>query len=86
MRSKVSQVGVVIALSACLIACESPARVKPWRHAPDPVDEAAREPRSPVLAAIDNGEAIRGRRAHTLRVHVDAEPRSLNPIDRKSVV
>ena len=61
-------------------ACDSPARVKPWRHAPDPADEASRAPRSAALAHDEAGVAIRGERAHTLRVHVDAEVRALNPL------
>jgi peptide/nickel transport system substrate-binding protein len=74
-----------LSVAVALAACDSPARVKPWRHAPDPVEEAAREPRSPALAHDETGEVIRGRRAHTLRVHVDAEPRSLNPMIAPSV-
>jgi peptide/nickel transport system substrate-binding protein len=73
--------GVLLAVASC----ESPARVKPWRHAPDPLEEAAREPRSKALAEDISGEAIRAERAHTLRIHVDAEPRLLNPMIAPSV-
>jgi peptide/nickel transport system substrate-binding protein len=85
MRPKVSQVAVVIALGAALSACESPARVKPWRHAPDPTAEAAREPGSRVLAE-DGGEgAVFAARSHTLRIHMDADPGRLTPIVSPSV-
>src|SRR5262245_51216368 len=63
-----------------LAACEPPARVKPWGHAPDPLEEASHEPRSPALARDEVGAAVRSRRDHTLRIHVDAEPRQLNPM------
>src|SRR5262245_59518336 len=71
-----------VALAAAIAsgACDSPARVKPWRHAPDPADEASRAPRSAALAQDEAGVAIRGQRAHTLRIHVDAEVRALNPL------
>lgn len=80
MRPEVSQVGVVIALSASLIACESPARVKPWRHAPDPTAEAARAPGSPVLTDDTVEAAVFAARPHTLRIHMDADPGRLTPI------
>src|SRR6185436_2504608 len=52
MVTRGSQVGAVlvaVSSAALMIACDSPARVKPWRHAPDPTTEAARAPASPVL-------------------------------------
>jgi len=81
MVTKVTQVLVLIAL----VACESPARVKPWRHAPDPTAEAARAPGSPALADLTNGAEVRAARGHTLRIHVDAEPGRLNPLVAPSV-
>jgi len=81
MVTKVTQVLVLIALAAC----ESPARVKPWRHAPDPTAEAARAPGSPALADISNEAEVRAARGHTLRIHVDAEPGRLNPLVAPSV-
>ena len=81
MVTKVTQVLVLIALAAC----ESPARVKPWRHAPDPTTEAARAPGSPALADISNEAEVRAARGHTLRIHVDAEPGRLNPLVAPSV-
>jgi peptide/nickel transport system substrate-binding protein len=69
---------------AAIAGCESPARVKPWRHAPDPLDEATRAPRSPVLAA-DTASAVIAERDHTLRIAMDAEPRSLNPLIAPSI-
>jgi peptide/nickel transport system substrate-binding protein len=71
-------VAVVAVLSAW--GCDSPARVKPWRHAPDPTGEAAREPSSPVLSEPSGEQEIHAARAHTLRVHVDAEPGRLTAI------
>ncbi len=85
MGPEVSQVGVVIALSASLIACESPARVKPWRHAPDPTAEAARAPGSPVLTDDTVEAAVFAARPHTLRIHMDADPGRLTPIVDPSV-
>ncbi|MBA3395039.1 MAG: hypothetical protein H0T89_20500 [Deltaproteobacteria bacterium] len=61
-------------------ACESPARVKPWRHAPDPTAEAARAPGSPALADVSTGAVIRAARDHTLRIQLDADPGRLNPL------
>jgi len=80
MRPKASQVGVVIALIAVLTGCESPARVKPWRHAPDPTAEAARAPGSPVLTEDTTEAAVFAARPHTLRIHMDADPGRLSPV------
>jgi peptide/nickel transport system substrate-binding protein len=70
---------------AVLAGCDSPARVKPWRHAPDPTAEAAAEPSSPVLADAGNTAEVRANRSHTLRIHLDAEPGRLNPLVAPSV-
>ena len=70
----------VVVLAGILAACESPARVKPWRHAPDPTAEAAHAPPSPVLAEGGGEPDVRAARGHTLRVHLDAEPGRLNPL------
>ncbi len=61
-------------------ACDAPARVKPWRHAPDPTTEAATQPRSPALANATGDAEVRAARGHTLRIHVDADPGRLNPL------
>lgn len=71
-----------VALLAGLVAaagCDSPARVKPWRHAPDPTSEAEHTPGSPALAdpGEPDGHAARG---HTVRIHVEAEPGRLTPL------
>jgi peptide/nickel transport system substrate-binding protein len=78
---------VAIALGVHLLgACDAPARVKPWRHAPDPTREAASAPGSPVLASSEVSEPdLRAARAHTLRVHVDAEPGRLTPLVNPSL-
>ena len=83
MVTRASQVVAVGAL-VLLTGCDSPARSKPWRHAPDPTDEAAHAPRSPVL---DDGSAspVHVARGHALRIHVDAEPGRLSPILAPSV-
>jgi peptide/nickel transport system substrate-binding protein len=60
--------------------CESPARVKPWRHASDPIALAARAPESPALAADPQVTAVHANRDHTLRIAMDSEPRGLNPL------
>jgi peptide/nickel transport system substrate-binding protein len=62
------------------LGCDAPARVKPWRHAPDPTSEAASAPRSPALAEASGEQDVHAARAHTLRIHVDAEPGRLTPL------
>ena len=79
MVTRASQVAVLVAAVA-LWACESPARVKPWRHAPDPIAEAAKAPSSPALADVSAESEVRLARGHTLRIHVDVEPGRLNPL------
>ena len=75
-----------VALGAALLgACDAPARVKPWRHAPDPAAEAAGVPGSRVLAEVPHDAPGAGDRDHTLRIHVDAEPGRLNPLVQPSV-
>jgi peptide/nickel transport system substrate-binding protein len=80
MVTRVTQVAVLTAVFAGGLACDSPARVKPWRHAPDPTAEAERAPSSPVLADVSSAAEVRAARGHTLRIHVDAEPGRLNPL------
>lgn len=76
------QVALVVAMLT--MACDSPARVKPWRHAPDPTTEAQAQPRSKVLGELGElgpTEAeVHAQRPHTLRIAVDAEPGRLTPI------
>ncbi|HWU88167.1 MAG TPA: ABC transporter substrate-binding protein [Kofleriaceae bacterium] len=69
-----------VALLTLLVGCDSPARVKPWRHAPDPTAEAANAPGSPALADRAAEAEERAGRGHTLRIHVDADPGRLNPL------
>lgn len=71
---------MLVAAVVAAAACESPARVKPWRHAPDPTTEADRAPGSPALADVSSGGEVRAARAHTLRIQLDAEPGRLHPI------
>ncbi|MFT3691729.1 MAG: ABC transporter substrate-binding protein [Kofleriaceae bacterium] len=63
--------------------------MKPWRHAPDPTEEAKAQPRSNVLgqlAEMGPTEAdIHAQRPHTLRIAVDAEPGRLTPIVEPSL-
>jgi peptide/nickel transport system substrate-binding protein len=66
-------------------ACDAPARVKPWRHAPDPTDEAAHAPGSPLLAEQPSGVEVHAARAHTLRVHLDSEPGRLTALVQPSL-
>src|SRR5258708_9496171 len=83
MVTRVSQVTLVVGILAGLglAGCDSPARVKPWRHAPDPTTEPGNHvPSSPALADMSANAELRAARAHTLRVHVDAEPGRLNPL------
>lgn len=58
----------------------TPARAKPWRHAPDPLAVAENVPRSAALVKQEDDLAVRARRSHTLRIYMDAEPRSLHPL------
>ncbi|HEX4455237.1 MAG TPA: ABC transporter substrate-binding protein [Kofleriaceae bacterium] len=83
------QVALVGAIAAIAIGtgCDSPARVKPWRHAPDPTAEAKSEPASQVLSNLagqSDGD-LRANRPHTLRIDVDAEPGRLTPLVEPSV-
>jgi ABC-type transport system substrate-binding protein len=92
MRLTVPQVGgtavvqlvTAIALVLAGAACDSPARVKPWRHAPDPAAEAAAAPRSAALDAPTDADT-RAAREHTMRIQVDAEPGRLTPLVSPSV-
>ncbi|HTR52276.1 MAG TPA: ABC transporter substrate-binding protein [Kofleriaceae bacterium] len=79
MLSWAPQVAAAAALAA-LGACDSPARVKPWRHAPDPTAVADQAPTSPALTEEPSESEVRAARDHTLRIHVDAEPGRLSPI------
>jgi ABC-type transport system substrate-binding protein len=75
---------VVVALAVA--ACDgAPPRVKPWRHAPDPLVIAERSPRSAALGKRQDDRQVRERRGHTLRIHVDAAPRTLHPLTAPSV-
>ncbi|MBA2543632.1 MAG: hypothetical protein H0V17_28580 [Deltaproteobacteria bacterium] len=81
MLTKGPQVGGFFGLLvAGLVGCESPARVKPWRHAPDPIAEAANAPGSPALADVSAESEVRAARGHTLRIQLDAEPGRLSPL------
>lgn len=80
MAGTASQVAALVAAAVGIAGCDSPARVKPWRHAPDPTSEAARAPGSSALADISGEQDVHAARAHTLRVHVDAEPGRLTPL------
>jgi peptide/nickel transport system substrate-binding protein len=77
---QVAALGALVAAAALLVGCDSPARVKPWRHAPDPTSEAARVPGSPALVDASGEQEVHAARAHTLRIHVDAEPGRLTPL------
>jgi peptide/nickel transport system substrate-binding protein len=86
MVKRAPQVTAVVAL-AMLAGCDSPARVKPWRHAPDPTAEAQAQPASPVLANLAEASEseIHANRPHTLRIDVDAEPGRLTPLIEPSL-
>lgn len=75
---------MVLTLAAA--ACEgAPARSKPWRHAPDPALLAESQPSSDMVTGEAERVAARQRRAHTLRIHMDQEPRHLNPMVAPSI-
>jgi peptide/nickel transport system substrate-binding protein len=77
---QVAALAVVAVLLAGMVGgCDSPARVKPWRHAPDPTAEAANVPSSPALSG-GSAASVRAARDHTLRVHLDGDPGRLNPL------
>jgi peptide/nickel transport system substrate-binding protein len=73
-------VATLAVVGSLTLGCDASARVKPWRHAPDPTTEAAHAPGSPVLADASGEPDIHTSRAHTLRVHLDAEPGRLTPL------
>ncbi len=79
MVTNASQVAVLASV-LLICACDSPARVKPWRHAPDPIAEAAHAPGSPALADVSSEAEVRAARGHTLRIQLDVEPGRLNPL------
>ncbi|TMQ27021.1 MAG: hypothetical protein E6J90_03365 [Deltaproteobacteria bacterium] len=80
MVGRASQAAVLSALvAAAVAACDSPARVRPWRHAPDPASEAEHVPGSRALEAPGEPD-VHAARSHTLRIHVDAEPGRLTPL------
>jgi len=84
--SPTSQAKRLAVVVTALVACDgAPPRVKPWRHAPDPLALAERAPRSAALAKDDDDHAVRERRSHTLRISLDAEPRGLHPLLSPSV-
>jgi ABC-type transport system substrate-binding protein len=78
--SQVTVQAVLVATIVALVSCDPPARVKPWRHAPDPTSEAAYTPGSSVLVDASGEHELHAARAHTVRVHVDVEPGRLTPI------
>lgn len=72
----------VVVVAAVLAACEAPARVKPWRHAADPLDQGQVAPASKMLLELQAAAAgadAGATRTHTLRIHVDADPGRLAP-------
>jgi len=87
MLTRAPQVGVLVGVLGVvgLAGCESPARVKPWRHAPDPTSEAGNVPGSPALADASSESEVRAARGHTLRIHLDAEPGRLSPLLSPSI-
>ncbi len=84
MLTWASQVVVIAAFSQICGGCDSPARVKPWRHAPDPMAEAAHAPRSPALGDGTAASEVRAARGHTLRIQLDSDPGRLDPLVRPS--
>jgi peptide/nickel transport system substrate-binding protein len=64
--------------------CSAP-RGKPWRHEPDTEQLAQAEPRSAALARDEEVSDVLAARDHTLRVHMESEPRALNPLVAPSV-
>jgi peptide/nickel transport system substrate-binding protein len=75
-----------VAALLALVACDSPARVKPWRHAPDPEAQADLASGSPsVLADTPSETELHAARGHTLRIHVDADPGRLTALVQPSV-
>jgi peptide/nickel transport system substrate-binding protein len=81
-RGALLAIALLLSIPGC--DCTGP-RGKPWRHEPDPTDLAAAEPRSPALIRDQEATEILADRDHTLRIHMDAEPRGLNPLIAPSV-
>lgn len=83
MRLGVTLVTAMSLFNGCDCA---PARTKPWRMAPDPQDIALERPQNSELVDVEASRlAAREQRLHTLRVHMDREPRHLNPLVNPSV-
>jgi len=75
-----------LAIGAGVPGCDCTApRGKPWRHEPDPRSLAASQPPSKALARDEATSTVLASRDHTLRIHMDAEPRALNPLIAPSV-
>ncbi|HEY6178644.1 MAG TPA: hypothetical protein VIX73_29540, partial [Kofleriaceae bacterium] len=85
MRCPLVAAFIAAFLAPGTFGCDSPARVKPWRHAPDPTSEAQHAPGSPALVDAAGEPDVHASRSHTLRIHVDAEPGRLTPLVAPSV-
>jgi peptide/nickel transport system substrate-binding protein len=68
-----------IVLLMAVAGCETPPRARPWRHAEDTAPVAATT-KSASRELDEAAAAIRANRPHTLRIHMDAEPRALEPM------
>ena len=82
-RVVVGRVAAVLAV-ALASGCEAPARVTPWKHAPDPVQITSGTGPG-VAARPGTDEDVIASRAHTLRIAIDAEPGRLSPLLSPSV-
>jgi len=86
LRARACRRGCVLAIAiawgSVASGCDChPPRSKPWRHASDP-DPGPSEDllSSDILAAEKARIDAHEQRSHTMRVHVDAKPRHLNPL------
>src|SRR5262245_12954405 len=62
------------------IGCEGPpARQRPWRHAPDPTEEAATA-ETPAADRLRERAENQENRRRTLRIRVSVEPAQLSPL------
>jgi peptide/nickel transport system substrate-binding protein len=80
MRRNLAQAAALVGcISWFLSACETPARVTPWRTAPDPT-AVANVDHSPALTAAAEVSEIHAARPHTLRIAMDSDPGRLFPM------
>ncbi|MCE9576395.1 MAG: hypothetical protein K8W52_24820 [Deltaproteobacteria bacterium] len=83
-QARVPRGALTAAIAAVITAialggCETPPRARPWRHAEE-TSPVATPGKSASRELDEQALAIRANRPHTLRIHMDTEPRALEPM------